>query len=297
MYEAKRQGKNRAVFYSPEIGKAANLRMNLENHLRSALEDGELSLHYQPQFELDSQRLVRFEALLRWKHPILGFVPPSTFIPVAEECGLIKSIGTWVLNAACKTAVKWQEAGCVNVPVAVNVSACQFTEPDFLDTVLGVLQRTGLPAELLELELTETAVVGDLAAMAPKIEQLRDLGIRVAIDDFGSGYSSFSYLEKLPVSSVKIDRSFIKCLDSAPRARAVVKGMVTLAHSIGLRVVVEGVETAAQLEALCGSGADDVQGFLLGRPEIIEKHVPELVVSTVSELDLEPLVPLLALRS
>jgi len=296
MYEAKRQGKNRAVFYCPEIGQAANLRMNLENHLRSALEDGEFSLHYQPQFELETQRLVRFEALLRWKHPILGFVPPSTFIPIAEECGLIVAIGTWVLESACRTAVKWHEAGCLNVPVAVNVSSCQFTEPDFIDSVLGVLKKTKLPADSLELELTETAIVGDLAAMAPKIEQLRELGIRVAIDDFGSGYSSFSYLDQLPVSSVKIDRSFIKCLDSAPRARSVVKGMVTLAHSIGLRVVVEGVETAAQLEALFGSGADDVQGFHLGRPAPVEKHLPELAEAGSSDLDLAVLGPLVTRR-
>ncbi len=276
MYEAKRLGKNRTVCFTPEIGQAANLRMNLENHLRSAIEDDELSLHFQPQFELETQRLVRFEALLRWKHPILGFVPPSKFIPIAEECGLIVPIGNWVMRQACLTAKRWQEAGCTGVPVAVNVSAFQFSREDFASTVLAILDETGLPAALLELELTETAVVRDIAEMAPKIEALRQLGIRVAIDDFGSGYSSFSYLEQLPVASVKIDRSFIKSLDSAPRARSVVKGMVTLAHSIGLRVVVEGVETSAQLDALFGSGADDVQGFLLGRPAPVEKHLPEL---------------------
>ena len=169
-----------------------------------------------------------------------------------------------------------------------SVSAFQFSREDFASTVLAILEEAGLPASLLELELTETAVVRDIAEMAPKIEALRQLGIRVAIDDFGSGYSSFSYLEQLPVASVKIDRSFIKSLDSAPRARSVVKGMVTLAHSIGLRVVVEGVETSAQLDALFGSGADDVQGFLLGRPAPVEKHLPELS-SDIEDPDLAAL--------
>lgn len=276
MYEAKRLGRNRAVFYTPEIGRAANERMNLEAHLRSAIQDDEFSLHYQPQFELGSHRLVRFEALLRWDNPILGSVPPATFIPVAEECGLIIPIGNWVMEEACRTARKWHEAGCRGIPVAVNVSAVQFCREDFVGTVTHILRAMNLDPSLLELELTETAIVRSLPEIAPKIGELRQLGIRVAIDDFGSGYSSFSYLEKLPVSAVKINRSFIQGLESAPRALSVVKGMVALAHSIGLRVVVEGVETAGQLEALFGSGADDVQGYLLGRPRPVEEHVPEL---------------------
>jgi diguanylate cyclase len=276
MYEAKRKGKNRALFFTPEIGQAANDRLELETHLRNALENDELILHYQPEFELATRRLVRFEALLRWSHPTRGLVPPSTFIPIAEESGLILPIGNWVIAEACRTAKKWYEAGCLGVPVAVNVSAQQFCLPDFIDTVAGILHRTGLAPGLLELELTETAIVRDLEDIAPKIGRLRELGIPVSIDDFGSGYSSFSYLEKLPVSSVKIDRSFVHCLESAPKARSVLKGMVALAHSIGLNVVVEGVETAEQLEALFESQADDVQGFLLGRPAPVEKHFPEV---------------------
>ena len=276
MYEAKRQGKNRAVFFTPEIGQAANSRLELETHLRSALEDHEFVLHYQPQFELATQRLNRFEALIRWEHPTLGLVPPSTFIPVAEECGLIVPIGNWVMAEACRTARKWHDAGCHNVPVSVNVSSEQFSRPDFIDTVLDIVRRTPLPPSLLELELTETLVIRNLEEVAPKIARLREEGILVSIDDFGSGYSSFSYLQKLPVEAVKIDRTFIQYLESAPKARSVVKGMVTLAHSIGLRVVVEGVETAGQLEALLATGADEVQGFLLGRPAPAETHLPEI---------------------
>ena len=289
MYEAKRLGKDRAVYFTPEIGRAANERLTLETHLRSALEDNELMLLYQPQFELRTQRLVRFEALLRWEHPTLGSVPPESFIPVAEESGLIIPIGDWVIEEACRTARKWDEAGCRGVPVAVNVSATQFSRPDFVDTVLAILRRTSLDPGLLELELTETVVVRDLPEVAPRIGELRKLGISVAIDDFGSGYSSFSYLEKLPVSAVKIDRSFVQRLESAPRARSVLKGMVTLVHSIGLRVVVEGVETAGQLEALFGSGADDVQGFLLGRPAPVEEHLPELAAPVPGLVELASL--------
>ncbi len=278
MYEAKRQGKNRAVFFTPEIGQAVNDRLEIETALRLALENEELSLHYQPQFELGTQRLVRFEALLRWVHPILGSVPPDKFIPIAEECGLIVPIGNWVTAEACRTAKKWDEAGCHGVPVAVNVSSLQFCRPDFIETIMAILHQTPLDPGLLELELTETIIVNDLEQVVPKITKLRELGIPVSIDDFGSGYSSFGYLERLPVAAVKIDRSFIQYLESTPRARSVVQGMVKLAHSIGLRVVVEGVETAGQLEALFESDADEVQGYLLGRPAPVEQHLPALAL-------------------
>jgi len=291
MYDAKRQGKSQTKLYTSEIGQAANHRLELETHLRSALEDNELSLHYQPEFELGTRRLVRFEALLRWSHPKLGAVEPATFIPVAEESGLIVPIGDWVLAEACRTAKKWEEAGCHGVPVAVNISAHQFCRADFIDTVARIVKETPLDPSLLELELTETVVVRDLDKVAPKIARLRELGIKVAIDDFGSGYSSFSYLEKLPVAAVKIDRSFIQCMDTGPKARSIVKGMVKLAHSIGLRVVVEGVETAAQLEALFESEADEVQGFLLGRPSPVEIIFPNLESFARPEADLLASLP------
>jgi diguanylate cyclase (GGDEF)-like protein len=274
MYEAKRTGKNRAVLYTPKIGQAANERMELETALRSAMENGELSLHYQPQFELATQKLVRFEALIRWSHPTMGNIEPVRFIPIAEESGLIVPIGKWVLEEACRTAKKWSEAGCSQVPVAVNVSAFQFCREDFISTVLGVVYQTPIAPELLELELTESVIVRDFDDLAPKISRLGELGIGVSIDDFGSGYSSFSYLERLPVVAVKVDRGFVQSIESVPKAMSVLRGMVALAHSIGLRVVVEGVETAGQLEALLKSDADEVQGRLLGYPTPADQLFP-----------------------
>jgi diguanylate cyclase (GGDEF)-like protein len=277
MYEAKRQGKNRAAAYTREMGQAATARMEVEIQLRSALEKQELLLYYQPLFALGIQRLVRFEALLRWEHPVRGIVPPGQFIPIAEESGLIVPIGTWVMTEACRAAREWQKSSYRGVPVSVNVSIQQFTRPDFVDTVLGILKETLLDPALLELELTETLVMRNPEEVAPKIAALRGHGISVSIDDFGTGYSSFAYLQQLPVDAVKIDRSFIEHLESIPRAQSVVRGMVTLAHGIGLRVVVEGVETPGQLESLCGSGADEAQGFLLGRPAPLEQHATRLL--------------------
>lgn len=275
MYEAKRHGKNQTFLYTPEIGDAANQRLELETSLRSAVENGEFSLQYQPEFDLRTQRLVRFEALLRWNHPVLGSVPPLQFVPIAEESGLIPEVGRWAIEEACRTARKWSDAGCTGLPVAVNISAQQIAKADFVDMVAGIVQKTGLDPGLLELELTESVLIDDFDDVAPKIVKLRELGIAVTIDDFGSGYSSFSYLEKLPVTAVKVDRSFLRFIDT-PRARSVVDGIVKLAHSIGLRVVVEGVETAAQLAALQACGANEVQGYWLGRPGRVEEYFPEL---------------------
>jgi len=275
MCEAKRRGKNRIVVFTPEIGRAASDRLQMETHLRSALERHEFRLYYQPLFELCTQRLVRFEALIRWDHPALGIVQPGSFIPFAEESGLIVPIGDWTLAEACRAASRWRRTGC-QAPVAVNISAQQFCRPDFIDTVMSIVNQASLDPGLLELELTETGIVRDLDEVAPKIARLKELGIGVSIDDFGTGYSSFNYLDRLPVAAIKIDRTFLQCVDSEPKASSVIKGIVALAHSIGLRAVVEGVETAAQLEALSDSEADEVQGYLLGRPAPIEQHFPEL---------------------
>ncbi len=279
MYEAKRRGKNRSVMYTSEIGQRASARLELESHLRTALDSRQFVLHYQPQFELRSQRLVRFEALLRWQHPALGLVPPAKFIPIAEQSGLIVPIGNWVLREACRTAKKWNAAGCQGVSVSVNVSTQQFSHADFTDTVLDIVNKVQLDPGLLELELTETMLMRNPEDATQKIARLRAHGFAISIDDFGTGYSSFSYLQKLPVDAIKIDRSFIQNLELEPRARSVVNGMVVLAHSIGLRVVVEGVETPGQLESLGSTGADEVQGFLLGYPAPVERHLPELEIS------------------
>lgn len=283
MYEAKRRGKNRAVFFTAEIGRAANERLELETHLRSAIVTNQFVLYYQPEFELQTHRLVRFEALLRWNHPSMGLVSPGKFIPVAEDSGFVVDIGNWVIPTACHAARRWNQAGLPGVPVAVNISAQHLCRADFIATVMGALHRSGLAAEMLELELTESAIVHNFEEIAAKINRLRELGVRVSIDDFGTGYSSFSYLDKLPVAAIKIDRSFLQESDSASRSRSIVEGVVKLAHSLGLRVVVEGVETEGQLDFLRGSDADDVQGFLLGVPAPIEDHLPAAQVQETGQ--------------
>jgi len=267
MYEAKRLGKNRTEFYRPEIGQAVRTRLELESGLKSALDRREFVLHYQPQVDLRTHRLVRFEALLRWLHPTLGLLAPDSFISIAEESGLIAPIGEWVLREACRTARKWQDGLRQRVPVGVNVSARQLSQTGFVDALLAIINEVQTDPSLLELELTEALVVHSSADVVSKIHALRAMGVKISIDDFGTGYSSFSYLRRFPVDAIKIDRSFIQDLESEPRSLSVVQGMVSLAHAIGLRVVVEGVETPGQMESLLGCGADEVQGFLLGCPQ------------------------------
>jgi diguanylate cyclase (GGDEF)-like protein/PAS domain S-box-containing protein len=265
MYEAKREGKNRMRFFSPEMNAKVRERLELENHLRRALDRGELVLYYQPEISLRSNELVRNEALLRWNHPTLGLIHPAKFIPIAEETGLIVPIGNWVLEEACRQTRKLCDAG-FRAGVGVNVSSLQFSRPDFVDTVTEVLRRTGLSPLLLELELTESVVMQGVDDVAAKIRELRTLGISVSIDDFGTGYSSLSYLQKLRIDNLKIDRSFIRDVPNDPDALALTKALVSLAHSLGMKVVIEGVETRPQLDAIRGIGCDIVQGFLLGRP-------------------------------
>jgi diguanylate cyclase (GGDEF)-like protein/PAS domain S-box-containing protein len=277
MYEAKREGKNRMRFFSPEMNTKVRERLELENHLRRALERGELVIYYQPEISLRSNELVRNEALLRWNHPTLGLISPMKFIPIAEETGLIVPIGNWVLEEACRQTRKLCDAG-YRAGVGVNVSSLQFSRPDFVDTVKEVLQRTGLSPLLLELELTESVVMQGVDDVAAKIRELRTLGISVSIDDFGTGYSSLSYLQKLRIDNLKIDRSFIRDVPNDPDALALTKALVSLAHSLGMKVVIEGVETRPQLEAIRAIGCDIVQGFLLGRPAPI-LEIPELVLA------------------
>jgi diguanylate cyclase (GGDEF)-like protein/PAS domain S-box-containing protein len=266
MYEAKREGKNGLRFFTPEMNAKICERLELETCLRRALERDELILHYQPEVSLRTNELIRHEALLRWQHPTLGLISPAKFIPIAEETGLIVPIGNWVLEEACRQTKKLCDSG-LRAGVGVNVSSLQFSRPDFVQTVTGVLRRTGLSPLLLELELTETVVMQGLDDVAGKIRDLRTIGVSVSIDDFGTGYSSLSYLQKLRIDNLKIDRSFIRDIPHDPDALALTKAMVALAHSLGMKVVIEGIETKQQLEAVRGIGGDIAQGFLLGRPE------------------------------
>jgi len=272
MYKAKQAGKDRVHFYTPALGAAVQARLELETDLRRALDRDQLCLHYQPIFNTANNRHTAYEALVRWPHPGLGFVPPNQFIPLAEETGLIVRLGDWVLREACNQCRWWQDHGKPLVRVAVNFSPLQFARADFVDTVLGVLEDAGLTGNLLDLELTESIVMRDIDSAIQKMAQLRRHGIRISVDDFGTGYSSLGYLPKLPVDILKIDRCFVAQIGENDSAVPLIHGMISLAHSIGKRVIVEGVETAAQLETLRKLNCDEVQGFLLGRPARLTRH-------------------------
>jgi predicted signal transduction protein with EAL and GGDEF domain len=266
MYAAKGSGKNRVVCFTAELGSSVRQRLSLENQLRGAIAREEIQLHYQPQFDVGSHRLIRFEALARWTHPILGTVPPAKFIPIAEDSGQIVTLGAYLLEQACSEAVQWQAIAPYPIQVAVNVSGLQFTRATFVDEVTHTLKRTGLKPELLQLELTESIMLTGAERAAATMKRLRALGLSLAIDDFGTGYSCLSYLARLPFDTLKIGWSFVHELELRSESKAIVRFLITLAHSLKMQVVVEGVETAQQLEVIEELGANKVQGILLGRP-------------------------------
>jgi diguanylate cyclase (GGDEF)-like protein len=286
MYAAKREGKNRVMYFTPEIGSLVHERLTLENELRGAIARNEISAYYQPEFEVASLRLVRFEALARWTHPTLGQIPPDKFIPIAEESGLIVALGAYIMQLACAEAVKWQGILPHPVQVAVNVSSIQLHRKGFVEEVGFTLRQTGLKPELLQIEFTESVMLGGTLSSAEPMNGLRSMGISLAIDDFGTGYSCLSYLPSLPFDALKIDRSFVRELGIRPESESMVRTLISLATNIGMRVIVEGVETREQLELIRTYGADEVQGYLLGRPtpkpvEMFlrpEKHLQETAV-------------------
>ena len=263
MYTAKNNGKNDFRCFSGEGIAAALQKLELENLLRRALENQELQIHYQPQVDTNG-KLVGLEVLLGWEHPKLGRISPSRFIPIAEESGMILPIGAWVLHQACQQAVDWQEAGYAAVQIAVNVSALQFGQANFVATVAGALAATGLDAKYLELELTESLLMRDVEQSSRRMSELRSLGVRIAIDDFGTGYSSLSYLRRLPADTLKIDQSFLHEIEAGQGRSQLFETIVMLAHNMGLRVTAEGVENAEQLELARQAGCDLVQGHLFG---------------------------------
>jgi diguanylate cyclase (GGDEF)-like protein len=266
MYAAKRGGKNRFQFYNSEMGISVRERMNLETQLRSAVDRGEIAIHYQPEFDALTHRLVRFEALARWTHPTLGTISPMKFIPVAEESGIIVPLGTYILENAFAEACLWRQLSPDPVQVAVNVSSVQFASPNFLKIVQDILQRTQLPPALLQIELTESVMLRGAEGAKRTMESLHHLGVSLAIDDFGTGYSSLSYLPNLAFDTLKIDRAFILGLESRAQTQAVFQSLVKLARDMGLRVIAEGVEKSEQLAMDTHLGANEIQGFLLGRP-------------------------------
>lgn len=266
MYAAKRSGKNRAVHFSSELGFLARQRLTLENELRGAIGRSEIYVEYQPEFSVKSGRLTRFEALARWKHPHLGDISPEVFIPIAEESGLIHGLGELVMERACLQCRNWERHTGTPVQVAVNVSALQFNSQNFVEVVGAVLKRAGLRPELLQIELTESVMIGSLAHSREKMLGLRALGVNLAIDDFGTGYSSLGYLSELPFTALKIDRMFLSNASAGLENIPMIQSMIELGHKMGMRVIVEGVEEQSQLEMIIQMGADEVQGYLLGRP-------------------------------
>ncbi|HEY8600547.1 MAG TPA: EAL domain-containing protein, partial [Thermomicrobiales bacterium] len=241
-------------------------RLALERDLRRAIERGELSLHYQPIVDLSDEATVKVEALLRWQHPVRGDISPVEFIPLAEETGQIRTLGRWVLREACRQARAWQEAG-TPIVVAVNLTAHEFQQPTLADEIVSALAEARLAAEYLVLEITESVAMYDAATTVATLTTLRAHGIHVAIDDFGTGYSSLTYLKRLPVNTLKIDRAFIDGLGTDAESTAIVEAIITLAHTLGLRVIAEGVETPAQAHQLRAMGCDFAQGYHFSRPQ------------------------------
>jgi diguanylate cyclase (GGDEF)-like protein len=263
MYRAKNAGKDAVEVFVTEDFALGLERLRLENALRRALENSEFELLFQPVMRINGE-LDGLEALLCWRHPIYGTISPTQFIPIAEEAGLIVPIGSWVLRQACLEAARWRQRGYVPFRMSVNVSALQFERADFVETVADALALSGFPPKCLDLELTESCVMRDLAGAVVRMSQIRDLGVRIAIDDFGTGFSSLSYLTRLPVDSLKIDQSFLRTLQQPEGSLPVVQSIVRLAHNMNLTVVAEGVETAAELDLVRVLGCDKVQGHVYG---------------------------------
>jgi len=266
MYAAKGKGTCSFSFYSREMDEHAHKRFVLENGLRKAIDRQEFLLYYQPKVDVLSGNITSMEALLRWAHPDLGIIAPAEFIPLAEDSGLIIPLGEWVLKEACRQNKQWQERGYFNLRVAVNLSGHQLQHKDFIATVQRVLDETGLQPEYLELEITETVIMQHPEYVVGVLCQVRDMGIHISIDDFGTGYSSLSHLKKFSVNTLKIDKSFVKDIDTNETDAAIASAIVSMGNSLNLRVVAEGVETEAQFTILQDTHCDEVQGYLFSRP-------------------------------
>jgi diguanylate cyclase (GGDEF)-like protein/PAS domain S-box-containing protein len=289
MYRAKDKGRGNYQFYAAQMNAQGTERLMLESGLRRAIERGELELHYQPKMNLATQAIVGVEALMRWRHPVLGMVSPAQFIPIAEETGLIDAMGQWALQQACSDARAWQDRGLPPVQMSVNLSPHQLNSRTLIGDIAEVLRRTRLDPALLELEITEGAMMKNPEHAVAMLQEIRDLGVGLAIDDFGTGYSSLSYLKRFPLSTVKIDRSFVNDLSHDSDAQALTHGIITLAHGLRMKVVAEGVETEAQLAQLHRRGCDEIQGYWLCKPlpaeeacKFMARHLRHLFVAPVA---------------
>jgi diguanylate cyclase (GGDEF)-like protein/PAS domain S-box-containing protein len=266
MYQAKENGRQSYQFFKSAMNVRAVERQSIEESLRRALERQEFALHYQPKINLRTGEITGAEALLRWTHPTRGQVSPAQFIPVAEDCGLIVPIGKWVLGEACRQAQAWIDAGLPPASMAVNFSAMELRNENFLDGVLAILEETGLDPKFLEMELTESVLMKHAESAESILKTLRAIGVRVAVDDFGTGYSSLSYLRKFPIDALKIDQSFVRQIRTTPEETTIVTAVISMGRSLKLRVVAEGVETLEELEFLQDHQCDEAQGFYFSRP-------------------------------
>jgi len=271
MYEAKKRGRNNYQFFRKDMQIRIAERQLLERDLRYALGRNEFLLHYQPKFNLQTGQITGMEALIRWMHPQRGLVPPGDFIPIAEECGLILPIGRWVLLEACKQAQAWRESGIGIVPIAVNVSAAEFEDKDFISGVRAVLIATGVNPRNLELELTESVLMHNAASTVRTLGALKDMGVMLAIDDFGTGYSSFTYLRRFPVDALKLDQSFVRDITEDPEDATIVSAMISIGTSLKQTVIAEGVETREQFLFLKSHKCAEGQGYYFSRPVVAEQ--------------------------
>jgi predicted signal transduction protein with EAL and GGDEF domain len=263
LYRAKASGRSTFSFYDASLDERLEVRRHLTRDLREAIGTEQLSLHYQALYGSDGQTLTGYEALLRWNHPLRGNVPPAEFIPLAEDTGLIGPLGRWVLRSACAEAASWP----AHLSVAVNLSAAQFRHDDLVEVIGRALDAAGLPARRLEIEITESLLMSNTEQVLGTLRALSAMGVSIAMDDFGTGYSSLAYLWRFPFDKLKIDRAFTQHLGTDDKVNLIVKSIISLAHSLEIRVNAEGVETQPQLRALLDQGCDEFQGFLLGRPQ------------------------------
>jgi EAL domain-containing protein (putative c-di-GMP-specific phosphodiesterase class I) len=282
MYRAKELGKNNIQFYTREMNASIEEKLVLLEGLRSALDDGQFRLVYQPKVDLRTGRVFGVEALVRWDHPEHGVIGPDRFIPLAEESGMIIALGDWVLRSACAQNRAWQRAGLAPLRISVNVSPRQFEDPQLVERVQRALADSGLAAEWLELEVTEGVIMRDLQQAVAKMAAVRAMGVSLSIDDFGTGYSSLSALKSFPISTLKIDKSFVRDLGRSSGDEAIASSIIGLAHRLKLRVIAEGVETEQQRSFLRENGCDEMQGYLFSRP-LPPEQLALLLVAPVIE--------------
>jgi diguanylate cyclase (GGDEF)-like protein/PAS domain S-box-containing protein len=266
MYHVKDNGKDSYRFYADNMHDIYSKNLSLENDIRRALQNKEFRLYYQPQVNIETNKIFAMEALIRWYHPERGIITPTEFISLAEETGLIQPIGDWILKTACEELSRWRNAGLTNVRIAINLSACQLEQEGIIQTIIQTLMKNNIPGNMLEIEITENVLMKDIENAIFKLQQLSDYGVKIAIDDFGTGYSSLSYLKKLPIDTLKIDRSFINDMHNGKQDSSIIKAIIAMAKGMDLNIISEGVETDSQLQQLIEWRCKNMQGFLFGRP-------------------------------